>query len=112
MILGDYTSTQEYRDGLAKALGVARGRLSRSDFRAFSRGVGQEIARLDEELSQYYSVLFPSASSPNGWTLLPAKEIPTGMQVFSVRFNSPSQSFVPWLAHTDANCSAFAVAVL
>lgn len=112
MIFGDYTSTKEYRDELAKALEIARERLSQCDFRDFSQGVGQEIARLDEDLSEYYSVLFPPASSLNGWTSLPAKVIPTGMQVFSIRFNSPTQSFVPWLAHTDTHCSPFATAAL
>jgi len=93
MIFSDYASTKDYRDDLAKALDVARNRMSGRDFRAFSQGIEVEIARLDSELAEYYFIV-PAALTQ--WTLLFSKAIPmVDTQTLSIRFNSPAQT-APW----------------
>jgi len=106
--LTDYTETLEYRNRLAKALEVARQRLSARDFEGLSKGLESEIARLDSELAEYYDVL-PSTK----WTALYTKAIPFEIQqTSSIRLNSFNWRFAPWKTPQceDRDCAFAATA--
>ena len=90
MISTDYAATKDYRDGLEKTLEFARQRLSAGDFESLAVGIGQEIARLDLELSKYCDVVLPQ--TPFNWASLLVHGIETGTKSPSIRFNSPVDS--------------------
>jgi hypothetical protein len=93
MISADYAGTKDYREELARALEVARQRLSPRDFAGFSVGIAREIDRLDLELSKYYDVVFSLTKS---WASLSAFRIPVIRQeLSSIRFNSPTGAIRP-----------------
>jgi len=90
------TGAEQYRDHLRRTVEIARSRLSERDFRAFAAGIRQEIARLDNELSQCSlqsriscGGLRPSASIIQSVFPTMRGESP------SIRFNSPVD-VSPW----------------
>jgi hypothetical protein len=109
MNAAEYKGTRVYRDGLSKALEVARHRLRDKDFQACAPGILQEIARLDAELSKHSIsfVLFWAQPSWANWTFASIAQR-TSMAppvTFSVGFNSPTKS-APWtseIPHYDSS---------
>jgi hypothetical protein len=97
MISPGCAATKDYRDGLERTLELARQRLNVNDFEGFAVGIGQEIARLDLELSKYYDVVLPR--TPFNWASLLVQGIEICKKPPSIRFNSPSDA--TWTARTQ-----------
>jgi hypothetical protein len=91
MIFWEAASSKDYRHRLATALEVARQRLTASDLELFSRGVEQEIARVDREQLQYERLFLHLQSI--GWVRWSPISVSTfstmSLQSSSVCFNSP-----------------------